>query len=80
MNNASGNIISGDINNSVVILQKPLHQRGNTINDDTEDDSEDDIYEDDDMDSQSVDESVNASEEKITSQLGKCCRFKHLTK
>ena len=70
MNNASGSIISGAINNSVVILQKPLQQRGNAINDDTEDDSEDDIYEDDDMDSQSVDESVNASEEKITSQLG----------
>ena len=70
MNHSGTCITNGPTNNSVVIIQKSVHQRGNVINDDTEEDSEDDMYEDDDMDCQSVDESVNANEEKITSQLG----------
>ena len=70
MNHSGTCITNGLTNNSVVIIQKSSHQRGNITNDDTEEDSEDDMYEDDDMDCQSVDESMNANEEKITSQLG----------
>jgi hypothetical protein len=70
MNSSNACIANGPTNNSVVIIQKPVHQRSNTINDETEDDSEDDMYEDDDMDCQSADESLNPNDQKITSQLG----------
>ena len=70
MNPSNACIANGPTNNSVVIIQKPIHQRSTTTNDETEDDSEDDMYEDDDMDCQSADESLNPNEEKITSQLG----------
>ena len=68
----SGNCITnGQAPNGVVIIQKqPIQQRSTSTNDETEDDSEDDMYDDDDMDAQSGDESMNANEEKITSQLG----------
>ena len=64
MNHTGACITNGATNNSVVILQKPVHQRTTNVGDDTEDDSEDDIYEDDDMDCQSVDGSINANDEK----------------
>ena len=68
--NSSGNGVANGQANNVVIVQKHVNPRINTNNDETEDDSEDDMYEDDDMDCNSVDESANANDEKITSQLG----------
>ena len=68
--NGSGNCVPNGQANNVVIVQKHVNPRINTNNDETEDDSEDDMYEDDDMDCNSVDESANANDEKITSQLG----------
>ena len=71
MNHSGAVVNNGQGNNSVVIIQKhPLHQRSTATNEETEDDSEDDMYDDEDMDAQSGDESMNANEEKITSQLG----------
>merc|ERR1711944_336809 len=70
MNHSAACVTNGQANNSVVIIQKqPLHQRSAATNEETEDDSEDDMYDDEDMDAQSGDESMNANEEKITSQL-----------
>ena len=69
--NGSGNCVANGQANNVVIVQKHVNPRINPNNDETEDDSEDDMYEDDDMDCNSVDESANANDEKITSQLGK---------
>ena len=68
--NGSGNCVANGQANNVVIVQKHVNPRINPNNDETEDDSEDDMYEDDDMDCNSVDESANANDEKITSQLG----------
>ena len=68
--NGSGNCVANGQSNNVVIVQKHVNPRINPNNDETEDDSEDDMYEDDDMDCNSVDESANANDEKITSQLG----------
>ena len=68
--NGSGNCVANGQANNVVIVQKHVNPRINTNNEETEDDSEDDMYEDDDMDCNSVDESANANDEKITSQLG----------
>ena len=71
MNNTGNCITNGQGSNGVVIIQKqPIQQRSASTNEETEDDSEDDMYDDDDMDAQSGDESMNANEEKITSQLG----------
>ena len=71
MNNSGTCVSNGQSNNAVVIIQKqPIHQRSTTTNEETEDDSDDDMYDDEDMDAQSGDESMNANEEKITSQLG----------
>ena len=68
--NGSGNCVANGQANNVVIVQKHVNPRIHPNNDETEDDSEDDMYEDDDMDCNSVDESANANDEKITSQLG----------